>query len=157
MLTRALILTLVTLTSVAAASWAFEEVTSPLSIAESPGWDLLTSVEIEEIGQDDTWSVRKTFPPELVAAAPDFRIEGYLVPIFAEPEISNFILVQDPQDCPFCGSSGYGPVLEVVMKRALPDMPQFTILALKGTLELVEDPATTQAYRLVDAQLIGDG
>lgn len=100
------------------------------------------------------WRVEKTFPPALVAAAEaPVTFSGYYVPIQAQAQVTNFLVVPDPAACPFCGSGGYGVALEVITRNAVPDMPEATGITVTGRLELVDDPETYQSVRLVDAVL----
>lgn len=130
---------------------------SPLLAGSEENWQLLGSVEIKEIITGDQWRVEKTFPPALKGAAKDFEIEGFFVPVLAEGEIRQFLLVEDPADCPFCGNGGYGPVLEVHTRRPVPDMPEFTVMTVKGQLEFVEDPETMQLFKLTEARILRSG
>ncbi len=114
-------------------------------------WRLLAEVEIEEHVEDGIWTAEKRFPDALLAAREGFEIEGYLVPITPEAFIETFLLVEDPADCPFCGSSGYGPALEVELRHPLRDLPEFSRIRVRGELQTIEDPETYQALRLVDA------
>lgn len=120
---------------------------------EAP-WRLLNTAEFEEIINGDDWRVKKTIPPELRAAARDFQITGFFVPVLAQGEVTEFLLVEDPADCPFCGNGGYGPVLEVHAKRPMPDMGEFTEITLRGQLEFNMSPETLQLFRLKDAILL---
>ncbi len=138
---RATILTLGIITSAYATS----------ALASDDAWDILASVEIEEVIEGDNYAAIKTFPPDLIARKDDFEISGFVVPITSEPYIQTFILVEDPANCPFCGGSGYGPVLEVKLKRPIGTLTEFTELTVEGRLELIEDPETFQSYRMVDA------
>lgn len=139
--------TLVTATSLAVAA--------PVS-AGWDGWSLLQSVEVKEVVQDDLWRAQKSFPPELRAATEGFEVRGFYVPIQAEPYIQRFLVVQDPADCPFCGGSGYGPSLEVHLKKPMADIPEFSEITVKGDLDLIDDPDTYQAYILRGA-VVMDG
>ena len=130
---------------------------APLGAQEVQGWDLLAGAGVSEAGAGADLRLVKTFPPELVAAAEDFTISGYLVPVLAEPFIDSFLLVPDPADCPFCGNGGYGPSLEVDMKRALPDLPEGTYLALQGRLQLNHDSDSYDLFRLIDAVRVDPG
>lgn len=142
--TLTLILTLVTTTSAAV------ETFDP-----DAAWNLLNTATLSERVVDDRWEVVKEFPDALRGAARDFTVEGYLVPIWAEPTLSAFILVQDPENCPFCGTgSGYGPVLEVFLARAIPAQAEFSRIKVQGELELLEDPETYQMFRLVEARAL---
>lgn len=138
---RRLIPTLVILTSLAA----------PL---HADGWSLLATATVLETEEDGIWQAEKTFPPALQAAAEDFAVKGYYVPVEAQAWIQTFLLVADPANCPFCGGGGSGPVLEVEMKRPLPDMAEFTVIAVRGRLEFIDDPDTLQMFRLKDAILV---
>lgn len=117
-------------------------------------WQLLNTAEFKEIIEGDNWRVEKTIPDPLKAAAKDFEITGFFVPVLAQGEITEFLLVEDPADCPFCGSGGYGPVLEVTSKRPMPDLAEFEQITLRGQLEFNDSPETLQLFRLKDAILI---
>ena len=147
---HATILTLAITTSAAAWAQATPDSDAP--------WRLLAEVEIEEVIDGLDWRAEKTFPDALRAAAGQaFEIAGFFVPVTAEAYTRTFLLVQDPADCPFCGSGGYGPVVEVHMRHPLPDMPEFSPLSLRGDLILIDDPETFQLYRLEDAVRIDGG
>ena len=123
------------------------------SLAAAPAaadWDLLAAIEVEEVQVEDRWEARKTYPAALLKAAEDFEITGHVVPVVAQAELELFLLVPDPDDCPFCGSAGYGPSLEVTMRRPL-DAAEGDEVTLRGALEIVADPETWQAVRLTDA------
>ena len=131
---------------VAAAAWVGLWAGAP---AADP-WDLLAAIEVEEVQVEDRWEARKSYPDALLAEAEGFEITGHVVPVTPQAELELFLLVPDPDDCPFCGSTGYGPSLEVEMRRAL-DADEGERVTLRGRLELVEDPETWQAVRLTDA------
>ena len=137
--------------AVALAAAAF--VLVPPQAATSPDpWAILADVTIEEEVTLEEWKAVKTFSDELEQRdGTRFQISGYGIPIDLEATITSFILVSDPQDCPFCGSSGYGPVLEVLLSRGIPEMPEFAELTVEGTLVLNRDTDTYQMYRLEDA------
>ncbi len=117
-------------------------------------WLLITGIEYEETETADSWSVEKTIPEALRAMAPDFEITGFYVPVEAQAQVTQFILVPDPADCPFCGQNGYGPTLEVKMTRPVPDMPEGAEITVKGQLQFDESPETYRAVFLTDATLI---
>lgn len=117
-------------------------------------WDLITAIEYEETETTTTWSVTKTIPAELRAMADDFEITGYYVPVEAQAYVSSFLLVPDPADCPFCGENGYGPSLEVKMKRPMPDVPEATKITVRGTLHIDDSPETYRAVYVTDGLLI---
>ena len=154
MKTLATILTLVITTSAAA---AFEEV-EPTGFGAfyfevSDAWALLESIEVAEEGYGEDWKAVKYFPPEVLAAAEDFEIAGYLVPVYAEAELKHLVLVPWPTNCPFCGTAGagYGPLIEVTLKRGITGVAEGSLLRVRGKLEFIESPDTLQAYKLVDA------
>lgn len=128
----------------------------PALAAGQNGWDLLRLVTITEVVEDDHWRADKEFPQALLNATDDFVIEGFYVPIVPQAYVTSFLLVEDPADCPFCGWNSYGPSLEVAMKSPMPDLQEFTHIAIQGQLELIEDPETYMAYRLHDAVLLTD-
>ena len=120
----------------------------------TPAWELITSIEAVDTSDDILPNVVKTFPDALRTGTHDFEIEGYLMRFVSEPYLQDFILLPDPPECPFCGSSGYGPYLEVRMQTPLEDLPNYTKLRVRGTLELIEDPTVYETTRLVDGILI---
>jgi hypothetical protein len=123
--------------------------------AEASPWDLISSIEFDETEAAGAWVVEKFIPDELRARAQDFRITGYYVPVEAQAYVSRFLLVPDPADCPFCGSGGYGPTLEVYMKRPMPDMAEATQITVAGTLKFDESPETYRAVFLTEGVLVG--
>ena len=146
---RRSILTLATITS--AALWASLPGANPVN------WQLLEAISFEEVEQDGRWQVIKDFPEALTANTQDFTITGYYVPVEAQAYVTQFLLVPDPADCPFCGSSGYGFALEVRMREAMPDVDEATEVTVTGTLELLEDTDTYQFARLTRATLVSAG
>lgn len=143
---RRTIATLATTTSLA--------VTAALAASPFDNWRLLDSVEITEVVQNDIWIAQKTFPDDLVAARDGFTIEGFYLPIEAQAQITSFLLIRDPAECPFCGGGGYGPSLEVTLARPMNDRELYTRITIQGQLELIDDPETYMAYRLVDAEVL---
>ncbi|GFE65825.1 hypothetical protein [Litoreibacter roseus] len=115
-------------------------------------WDLLRQIEVKEVETPTSWHAEKTFPEELLRSTENFRITGYYMPVQAQAYVTQFLLVEDPADCPFCGTGGYGPTLEVELVTPLPDMAPGTEITVAGTLDLVEDPETFQTVRLIAAQ-----
>jgi len=145
-------------------SWALGWVLAPaLALLTLPGtaaaadpaaaWRLLDRAVAEPRVAGDRLLFDKTFPDDLRAAAEDFAVEGFFVPVLAEPYIETFLLVETPANCPFCGDGGYAPVLEVYLKTPMQDRAEFSLIAVTGRLEFVNDPETLQMFRLVDARL----
>ena len=124
--------------------------------AEPRGWEPIAAIGYEEsegvdAAGEPTWSVRKTYPPEIAGGAEGYVIAGHLVRVEPQARLTRFLLVPDPSTCPFCGDGGYGPTLEVTMRRPLPDLPEGTLLTLRGRLVLVDDPESYRAVELEDA------
>ncbi|KMW57818.1 hypothetical protein AIOL_002786 [Candidatus Rhodobacter oscarellae] len=119
-------------------------------------WQVLQGVTITEELDGDIWQAKKSFSADVLAAAEsrNFDIAGFYVPIQAQAYIEFFLLVPDPADCPFCGNGGYGPSLEVTLKKPMKDMAEFSKLHIRGQLELIDDPTTYQAYRMIDAAVV---
>ena len=150
---RPLILMLGITTSVVVAGTVFLASGSGGNAAqERDGWSLLAAVEIEEVIEGESYQAIKTYPAALLKVTDGFEITGYVVPLAAEPYMPPFMLVEDPANCPFCGSSaGYGPILEVRLKRPIAEMTEFSEVRVRGRIELIVDPKTYQSYRLVVA------
>ncbi len=117
-----------------------------LADPQADPWTLITAIEYEETETATTWAVKKTIPEALRAQASDFEITGYYVPVEAQAFVTTYLLVPDPADCPFCGTNGYGPTLEVSMKRPMPDVPEATEITVRGKLNFDE---STETYRVV--------
>ncbi len=145
---RVTIPTLATLTSAAL-------LTGPAA-ADPQGWDLLQAITFEEVETDTEWKVLKTFPEGLRNGA-EFTVTGYYVPVEAQAYVTQFLIVPDPADCPFCGSNGYGISLEVLAADPMPDLPEASEVTVTGTLELIEDTETYQFARLTEARLVDGG
>ena len=117
-------------------------------------WDLIQAIEYEETETETSWSVKKTIPEGLRAQADEFEITGYYVPVEAQAYVSSFLLVPDPADCPFCGENGYGPSLEVKMKRPMPDVPEATRITIRGTLHIDDSSETYRAVYVTEGLLV---
>lgn len=101
---------------------------------------------------DFTW--KKTYP-EALRDGMELQVTGFIVPIQAQAYFTTFLMVDDPQNCPFCGNGmGYGPVLEVELKRPMPETAEFDAITVSGTLEFVGDEYTSQLFRLTDALIL---
>lgn len=151
---RRSILTLAILTSFAAAAVAYTEEPLPPALKKSQGsaWRLLEGVTVAEREVNGTWIVEKTYSPELLARdGTELSLTGYAIPLSAGELLTSLILVRDATDCPFCGTGGTGPVLEVELDLGIRQLPEFSIMTVTGRLALVRDTDTTQAYRLVAA------
>lgn len=122
--------------------------------AAADPWDLITAIEYKETETATSWSVKKTIPKALKAMADDFEITGYYVPVEAQAFVRTFLLVPDPADCPFCGTNGYGPTLEVTMKRPMPDVPEATQITVHGRLNFDDSPETYRAVYLTGGALV---
>jgi hypothetical protein len=117
-------------------------------------WPLLTQIRITETETETSWSAHKHFPPELEALDAPVSITGYPVIVLSEAEVTTFMLVRDRDDCPFCGSgAGYGPSLEVELANPVSLLEPGHPHVVTGTLELIRDETTWQAYRMVDARI----
>lgn len=117
-------------------------------------WTLITAIEYNETETATSWSVEKKIPEDLRAMTNGFEITGFYVPVEPQGYVSQFLMVSDPADCPFCGENGYGPTLEVQMKRPVPDMPEGSEITVKGQLKFDESPETYRAVFLTEAVLI---
>ncbi|GAA4224991.1 hypothetical protein GGQ68_001819 [Sagittula marina] len=116
-------------------------------------WELITGIEYAETETETEWKVEKTIPEALRAQAEAFEITGFYVPVEAQPYVSQFLIVPDPEDCPFCGSNGYGPTLEVHLSEPMEDIPEATEVKVRGTLNFDESTETYRAVFLTDAEV----
>jgi hypothetical protein len=125
-----------------------------LGDAPFDNWKLLNAVKVKEVVQNNVWVAVKEYPDALLAQTDPFTIEGFYLPIEAQGYVSTFLLIRDPAECPFCGDGGYGPSLEVTLKRPLKDKEPYSRIVLEGTLDLIDEPETFMAYRLLDAKVL---
>lgn len=132
-------------------------------VAAQEGWDLIGAVEVEEAYVVDAdeggerYVASKTYPDALMEAAEGFTITGHVVVLVPEPELTTFLLIEDPDDCPFCGTGEGGAALEVVAARPIGGVQDADRITVRGTLTPIRDPDTYQAIRLVDAERLNDG
>jgi hypothetical protein len=128
----------------------------PAAATDDPDalWPLLAQVRISETEEAGVWMALKTFPAELESLTDRVTVAGYPVLVLPEAQVTAFMLVQDSEDCPFCGSgNGYGPSLEVELARPVDILDPTARHVVTGRLELVRDPETWQAVRMVDARV----
>ncbi|WGH79767.1 hypothetical protein [Jannaschia ovalis] len=123
--------------------------------ADTAAWHILDQIEVTEVETADSWSVVKSYPPEIAGGAPDFEITGYLVPVGWEAETRDFMLVSDLGQCPFCGSGDHGTAIEVRLADPLPAAEEGRRATLRGALHPVRDADTMQAVVMTDAVLVG--
>ncbi|MFW2587489.1 hypothetical protein [Sagittula sp. SSi028] len=131
-----------------------------LLIAATPGlanpWELIVDIEYDETETETSWRVDKKIPEALRAQADGFTITGFYVPVEAQAKVSQFLIVPDPEDCPFCGSNGYGPTLEVHLAAPMNDVPEATKITVQGQLHFDESPETYRAVFLTEARLVAN-
>lgn len=119
-------------------------------------WRVLADIKIEEFITGEEFLLRKTYPEKLRKMAEGFEIEGFYVVIEPQPQVRYLFLVEDTTICPFCGSGGPGQALplEVILKRPMDAVEEFTRIRVTGDLEFIESTETMQAVRLVDARVL---
>lgn len=125
------------------------------AIANDAGWALLKTIGLEEIVTETSYEVRKSFPEELTEPVEGFSLTGFVVPLWDEGGIKNFILVSDMGFCPFCGDPEHGTAVQVELDAADPTLEEGMRITVTGLLEPVHDPETMQSVRLVGASVIG--
>lgn len=117
-------------------------------------WKLLADIEIEEIVTETSYEVRKIYPAAIENGIEQFDISGYVVPLYSETDLKEFILISDMGFCPFCGDPDHGTSLQVSMTEALPNFVEGQRITLRGALEPVTDSETWQTTILTGAQLL---
>ena len=135
-------------TALAAASPALAE------RVDSPAWDALAAIEIEEIITDTSYEVRKVFPSEIKDGVAQFDITGFAVPLGETSNVREFMIVSDMGFCPFCGNPEHGTALQVSLAEPLPFVEEGMRLSLRGSLETIKDSQTWQSAIMRDAIVI---
>lgn len=125
------------------------------ALANDAGWDLLKSIGLEEIVTESSYEVRKSFPDRLENPVEGFSLTGFVVPLWNEGEIKDFILVSDMGFCPFCGDPEHGTAVQVELDIPQSELEEGMRITVQGVLEPVLDPETMQTVRLVRAAVVG--
>ena len=121
---------------------------------DSPAWDALAAIQIEEIVTDTSYEVRKIFPVEIKDGVEQFDITGYAVPLGDTANVREFMIVSDMGFCPFCGDPEHGTALQVTLTEPLPFVEEGMRLTLRGSLETIKDSQTWQSAIMRDAVVI---
>ncbi|WP_296417274.1 hypothetical protein [Pseudooctadecabacter sp.] len=122
--------------------------------ADDANWALLDQIEVEEIITDTSYEVRKVFPSAIENGVEQFDISGYVVPLYSETDIKEFILISDMGFCPFCGDPEHGTSLQVTMADPLPGYVEGERITLRGALQTVTDSETWQTTVLTNARAL---
>lgn len=144
-------------TSAVALATAQVSVLAPFSqalAADNNGWDRLKSIETEEIVTDTSYEVRKIFPSELKDGIEQFDLTGYVVLLWADENVQEFMLISDMGFCPFCGDPEHGTALQVSLENPAAKLEEGARITVRGALEAVTDTETTQTTRLVAATIL---
>lgn len=120
----------------------------------SSAWELLADIEIEEIVTETSYEVRKIYPAEIENGVEKFDISGYVVPLYSETDIKEFILISDMGFCPFCGDPDHGTSLQVNLTEAMPNYIEGQRITVRGALEPVTDTETWQTTVLTGAKVL---
>ena len=120
----------------------------------STGWDLLREIEIKEELTETSYSAQKNFPAAMKDGIAQFDLTGYVVLLWSEGDISEFMLISDMGFCPFCGNPEHGTALQVQLQTPNTTVQDGQRITVRGALEPVYDPETSQAARLVEAKIL---
>ena len=121
---------------------------------ETSPWDLLADIQIEEIVTETSYEVSKIYPSVIENGVEQFDISGYVVPLYSETDLKEFILISDMGFCPFCGDPDHGTSLQVSMENPLPGFVEGQRITVRGALEPVTDSETWQTTILKNAQIL---
>lgn len=121
---------------------------------ESPAWDTLAAITVEEIITDTSYEARKTYPSEIEGGVAEFDITGFAVPLGGSENVREFMIVSDMGFCPFCGDPEHATALQVTLTEPIPFVEDGMRLSLRGALEPIKDPQTFQSVILRDAVVI---
>ncbi|MEM9786484.1 MAG: hypothetical protein AAF801_08270 [Pseudomonadota bacterium] len=121
---------------------------------ESPAWDAINGIEIEEIITDTSYEVRKVFPSEIKDGVEQFDITGFVVPFGDLSNVREFMIVSDMGFCPFCGDPDHGSALQVSMTEPLSFIEEGMRISLRGSLETIKDSQTWQSAIMRDAVVV---
>ena len=140
--------------ALAAAQTAIIAPFAPAMANTQDGWDVLREIEVKEIISETSYEVRKIFPAALENGVEQFDLTGYVVLLWSDENVSEFMLISDMGFCPFCGDPEHGTALEVRLAAPAASLVEGSRLTVRGALEPVRDTETTQSARLLEAAIL---
>ncbi|MGV6840701.1 MAG: hypothetical protein ACWA40_10970 [Planktomarina sp.] len=117
-------------------------------------WDVIRSVDVQEIVTDTTYEARKTFPDVLANGINGFELTGFVMLTLSEENVEEFILVSDMGACPYCGSGDHGATVQVKLGNAADRLQDGARITVQGALMPVYDPETWQSTILENARIV---
>jgi hypothetical protein len=115
----------------------------------STTWQLLNTFSVKT--QNNKYVLY--FPPELKALDNKVvQLPGYMVPIKVGKEHKEFMLSVLPvEQCAFCGSGDYPPMVLINMQKPVPYKDKVVIV--KGNLMLNKSGANTPEFTIINANI----
>ena len=122
---------------------------TPAQAQKKISWQQLSDVEYV---RGETGVFKPDFPEEVAALeGKEVRLKGFMMPLEQGEKQRQFILSSYPvADCQFCLPGGPGSFIEVRAPEGVPF--SYKAIAVRGTLELLEDDQLGMLYRLTDAR-----
>lgn len=117
-------------------------------------WDLIRSVDIQEIVTDTTYEVRKSFPEKLENGISQFNLTGFVTLTYTDQNVQEFILVSDMGFCPYCGDPDHGASIQVKLADIENQMIDGERITVIGNLTPIKDSQTWQSLILKDALIL---
>lgn len=116
-------------------------------VATSTIWDVLNTFSLKTVNNKYVLF----FPPEVTALEnKTVQLPGYIVPIKVGKEHREFMLSVLPvEQCAFCGSGNYPPMILVKMQKPIPYTDH--VVNIKGRLLLNKTGDNAPEYSLIEA------
>jgi hypothetical protein len=116
-------------------------------VATSATWEVLNTFSLKSVNN----KYILFFPPAVTALENKaVQLPGYIVPIKVGKEHKEFMLSVLPvEQCAFCGSGNYPPMILVKMQKPIPYTDR--VVNIKGRLQLNKLGDNAPEYSLIDA------
>jgi hypothetical protein len=98
----------------------------------------------------DGWSTPFEFGPEVeLLDGTEVTLDGYMMPYEDQAKQRQFLLTAYRAHCPYCMPGGMPAMVEVIMKKSVPQTDR--IMAVRGPLKLLRGEGYGLLYQMIGA------